>query len=356
MRVMAAVSGGVDSAVALTRLVAAGHDVTAVHLALGVDSGWPVSDSRTCCSLDDAHDAQRVADVAGVPFYVWDVSAEFRSEVIDDFVAEYAVGRTPNPCLRCNERIKFSHVLERARALGFDAIATGHYARLEEREGGVRLRRAVDSAKDQSYVLAVLGAETLRRCLFPLGGTSKSAVRDEAARLGLLVARKPDSTDVCFIPDGDTAGFLRARLGVRPGPIVDADSGRQVGVHDGTYGFTVGQRRGLRLTEPDPSGHPRYVLRVDPASRVVEVGTRERLDAFGLVASSPVWCGPRPARGSRVLAQTRAHGRAVHAEVVQCSADSFSIRALEPLHAVAAGQSCVLYDGDVVLGQGTTTY
>ena len=239
MKVLAAMSGGVDSAVAAARAVDSGHDVTGVHLALSKNPQSFRSGARGCCSREDAHDARRAADVLGIPFYVWDLSDRFAADVVDDFVAEYAAGRTPNPCLRCNEKIKFAAVLDRAVALGFDAVGTGHYARLQRTEQGVQLHRAVDPGKDQSYVLGVLNQDQLRRSFFPLGGSLKSEVRAEAARRGLLVADKPDSHDICFIPNGDTAGFLTDRIGRRPGEIVDA-GGATVGEHDGAHQFTVG--------------------------------------------------------------------------------------------------------------------
>ena len=205
MRVLAAMSGGVDSAVAAARAVDAGHDVTGVHLALARNPQTYRSGARGCCTVEDARDARRAADVIGIPFYVWDMADEFHASVVDDFVAEYAAGRTPNPCLRCNEKIKFAAVLDRAVALGFDAVVTGHHARLGP--DGL-LRRSVDLAKDQSYVLAVLTRTQLDRSVFPLGDTTKSRVRAEAAARGLAVAEKPDSHDICFIADGDTRGFL----------------------------------------------------------------------------------------------------------------------------------------------------
>src|SRR5215468_7683297 len=220
MRVLAAMSGGVDSAVAAARAVDAGHDVVGVHLALSARPGTLRTGARGCCTLEDARDARRAADVLGIPFYVWDLAERFRADVVEDFVAEYAAGRTPNPCLRCNERIKFAAVLDRAVALGFDAVVTGHHARLGS-DG--RLRRSVDLAKDQSYVLAVLTQAQLDRAIFPLGDSTKTQVRAEAADRGLAVADKPDSHDVCFIADGDTRGFLANRLGSAPGPIVDRD-------------------------------------------------------------------------------------------------------------------------------------
>ncbi|MDD9208011.1 tRNA 2-thiouridine(34) synthase MnmA, partial [Georgenia sp. 10Sc9-8] len=223
MRVLAALSGGVDSAVAAARAVDAGHDVVGVHMALSRSRAQHRTGSRGCCSIEDASDARRAADVLGIPYYVWDLSEEFEETVVADFLQEYEAGRTPNPCVRCNEHIKFSALLDRGVALGFDAVVTGHYARVVERPdgaGGVvrQLHRAADPAKDQSYVLAVMGPERLARSLFPLGDTpSKDEVRAEAAARGLSVSAKPDSYDICFVADGDTHGFLRERLGARPG-------------------------------------------------------------------------------------------------------------------------------------------
>ena len=251
LRVLAAMSGGVDSAVAAARAADAGHEVTGVHLALSTNPQSYRTGARGCCTVEDARDARRAADVIGIPFYVWDMAERFDRDVVADFVAEYAQGRTPNPCLRCNEKIKFAAVLDRAVALGFDAVCTGHHARL--RDG--RLHRSVDQAKDQSYVLAVLTRDQLDRAMFPLGGTTKAEVRAEAAARGMAVAAKPDSHDVCFIPDGDTRAFL-AGLGEAPGRIV-AQDGTLVGQHDGAYGFTIGQRKGLRVGVPAGDGRPR---------------------------------------------------------------------------------------------------
>jgi tRNA-uridine 2-sulfurtransferase len=208
MKVLAAMSGGVDSSVAAARAVDAGHEVVGVHLALSARPGTLRTGARGCCTKEDAADARRVADVIDIPFYVWDFAQQFTAEVVEDFVAEYAAGRTPNPCLRCNERIKFTALLDRARDLGFDAVCTGHYARLGD---GV-LRRAVDAGKDQSYVLAGLTADQLAHALFLVGDTTKAEIRAEAARRGLAVADKPDSHDICFIPSGNTRAFLAERL------------------------------------------------------------------------------------------------------------------------------------------------
>ena len=348
MKVLAAMSGGVDSAVAAARAVAAGHDVTGVHLALSPSPASYRDGARGCCSLEDSRDARRAADVLGIPFYVWDVAERFGRDVVDDFVAEYAAGRTPNPCVRCNEKIKFSAVLDRALALGFDAVCTGHYARIVDG----KLQRAVDIGKDQSYVLAVLRPAQLARAMFPVGDSRKADIRAEADALGLGVAAKPDSHDICFIPHGDTREWRRERLGEQPGDIVDARSGEVIGAHAGTYGFTVGQRRGLGLTVSAPGGEPRYVLGITPVSGTVTVGSAEDLDVDSLVAAAPVWCGPEPPLPFAGLAQLRAHGD-VHA----CTADvvdrELVVTFTDRPRGIAPGQTVVLYDGDVVVGSAT---
>ncbi|MBO3084892.1 tRNA 2-thiouridine(34) synthase MnmA [Cellulomonas fengjieae] len=356
MRVLAALSGGVDSAVAAARAVDAGHDVVGVHMALSRTREQFRTGSRGCCSIEDAGDARRAADVLGIPYYVWDLSERFEETVVADFVAEYEAGRTPNPCVRCNEHIKFATLLDKAVALGFDAVCTGHYARIETRADGTReLHRAHDPAKDQSYVLAVMGPERLARSMFPLGDVaSKEQTRAEAAARGLSVSAKPDSYDICFVADGDTQGFLRARLGSQPGEIVDA-SGAVLGQHDGAYAFTVGQRKGLSIGRPAPDGRPRYVLSVEPVQNRVVVGSAEDLAVHSVVADRAVWfAGPEAQFACAV--QVRAHGAAVPAHatvrdgVVEVVLDSPG-----DLRGVAPGQSAVLYDGTRVLGQATVT-
>jgi tRNA-specific 2-thiouridylase len=351
MRVIAAMSGGVDSAVAAALAVEAGHEVTGVHLALSPDRRTLRSGARGCCSVEDAHDARRVADELGIPFYVWDLAERFREDVVEDFVAEYAAGRTPNPCLRCNERIKFAAVLDRARALGFDAVVTGHHARLADGE----LRRSVDAAKDQSYVLGVLTAEQLAGARFPLGPMTKDRVRAIAAERGFAVATKPDSHDICFISDGDTRGWLTRRLGEQPGPVVDAATGETVGTHAGAYGFTVGQRRGLGISTGDQ--RPRYVLGIEPVTRTVTVGTAEQAGVDEVLTGRPSWTGPEPRLPFTAQVQLRAHGAAVACEVTRGGDGGLRIELAEPQRGVAPGQSAVLYApdaerGDRVLGQG----
>ena len=354
LRVLAAMSGGVDSAVAAARAADAGHEVTGVHLALSANPSSYRTGARPWRPRACSSPARRAADVIGIPFYVWDMAERFHRDVVEDFVAEYAAGRTPNPCLRCNEKIKFAAVLDRAVALGFDAVCTGHHARLVPADGGQRLVRSVDQAKDQSYVLAVLTGEQLARAMFPLGDTTKDQVRKEAARRGLAVADKPDSHDVCFIADGDTRKFLEGRLGTVPGRIVDAE-GQVIGGHDGSYGFTVGQRKGLRIGTPAPDGRPRYVLDIEPVSNTVTVGPAEALGADDIEARRPGWSGCRPPSGTAdCLVQLRAHGE-VHPATAIPAGEILRIVLIEPARGVARGQAAVLYDGDAVLGSATIT-
>ncbi len=360
LKVVAAMSGGVDSAVAAARAVEAGHDVTGIHLALSRNPASYRSGARGCCTLEDANDARRAADVIGIPFYVWDLSERFHEDVVVDFMDEYAAGRTPNPCLRCNEKIKFAAVLDRALGLGFDAVATGHYARLRAADdGSVELHRAEDAAKDQSYVLGVLTQDQLRHSMFPLGDTPKPEVRREAERRGLRVAAKPDSHDICFVADGDNAGWLRDKLGARTpnhgGDIVDHRSGEVLGRHEGTYGFTIGQRKGLRLGRPAPDGRPRFVLDIEPVSGTVRVGPREALTVDRLEAAHGRWCGAVPDRVEGTV-QLRAHGTE-HRAVVTTSEGGLrvAIELLDPAQGIAPGQAAVVYDGTRVVGSATIT-
>ncbi|MBT9254230.1 tRNA 2-thiouridine(34) synthase MnmA [Phycicoccus sp. MAQZ13P-2] len=354
MRVVAAMSGGVDSAVAAARMLDAGHEVVGVHLALSRSAATLRESARGCCTLEDAGDARRVADRLGIPFYVWDLAARFERDVVEDFVAEYAAGRTPNPCLRCNEKIKFAGLLDKALALGFDTVATGHYARVVEGPAGRELHRAVDTAKDQSYVLGVLDAGQLARAFFPLGDLTKPQVREEAAERGFSVARKPDSHDICFIPDGDTRGFLGRRLGERPGELVDAVSGEVVGEHAGAHGFTVGQRRGLGIDRSRLDGDPRYVVEVDAPRNRVLVGTADLLGVDVVEGAHLRWCGPAPTGEVAVGAQVRAHGEEVPATAA-VDGDAVRVRLERRLRGVAPGQSVVLYDGTRVVGSATIT-
>jgi tRNA-specific 2-thiouridylase len=290
--------------------------------------------------------------VLGIPFYVWDFADKFKEDVIDDFVSSYARGETPNPCVRCNQRIKFSALSARALALGFDAVATGHYARLS----GGRLRRAVDRDKDQSYVLAVLTAEQLRHAAFPVGDTPKPQIRAEAARRGLAVAEKPDSHDICFIPSGDTRAFLGERIGVRRGNVVDA-RGTVLAEHGGVHGFTIGQRKGLGIAGPGPDGRPRYVTAIDADTATVRVGEAADLDVWTLTGREPVFTtGTAPQEPVQCVVQVRAHGETVPA-TAELKDGALVVQLHQPLRGVACGQTLVLYrpdpDGDEVIGSAT---
>jgi tRNA-specific 2-thiouridylase len=368
MKVLAAMSGGVDSAVAAARAMEAGHEVVGVHLALSRMPGTLRTGSRGCCTIEDSMDARRVADSLGIPFYVWDFSERFAEDVVQDFIDEYREGRTPNPCMRCNQHIKFQAVLERGLALGFDAVATGHYASVVEGPHGKELHRAATWAKDQSYVLGVLTSAQLEHCYFPLGTTpSKEEVRREAHERGFVVASKPDSHDICFIPDGDTRGWLAERVGTSEGHVKDS-TGAVVGSHQGAHAFTVGQRKGLQLGYPAADGKPRYVLEVRPKTNEVIVGPKEALAISELAGSTLSFVGPDPIQSGYATdtsdgngfscsefdchVQVRAHADPVEARAAVRDGE-LVVRVLEPLHGVAPGQSAVLYVGNRVVGQCT---
>ncbi|MDO4918656.1 tRNA 2-thiouridine(34) synthase MnmA [Kocuria sp.] len=368
MRVLAAMSGGVDSAVAAARAVDAGHDVTGVHLALSRTPGTLRTGARGCCTIEDSRDAWRAAEKLGIPYYVWDFSERFQADVVDDFVAEYAAGRTPNPCMRCNEKIKFAALLEKALALGFDAVCTGHYAKVVTgADGHKELHRAADWAKDQSYVLGVLTAEQLEHALFPLAETpSKAQVRAEAEQRGLSVAKKPDSHDICFIPDGDTRGWLADHMELEPGQIVDTE-GHELGEHRGAQAYTVGQRRGLHIGRPAPDGKPRFVLEIRPRTNEVVVGPEALLAIDVMEGIRPSWAGlpPREVQALRadgrseefaVTVQVRAHGDPAPASAWltrESGEPRLHVRLDESQRGVAPGQTMVLYQGTRVLGQAT---
>jgi tRNA-uridine 2-sulfurtransferase len=346
VRVVVAMSGGVDSSVAAALLVEQGHEVVGVHMKL--HEGAPRGDGKHCCGLDDALDARRVADGLGIPFYVMDLREAFRRAVMDDFADTYAAGGTPNPCVRCNGVLKFQVLFERARLLGATHLATGHYARIGA-DGG--LYAAADKDKDQSYFLFPIQPAVLSRVLFPLGALSKAAVRDHAARLGLATAHKPESQEVCFVPDDDHTGFVRRHLAARDGAapegagdIVD-EGGRVLGRHDAWWRFTVGQRRGLGVA----AGAPLYVLSVDPGTRRVVVGPAERLEHQGLLATDMTWFA-RPTRGQPLYARIRHRGALVPCAIE--GEDPLRLHFQAPARAVCPGQAVVLYDGDRVLGGG----
>jgi tRNA-specific 2-thiouridylase len=356
MKVLAAMSGGVDSAVAAARAVEAGHEVVGVHLALSRMTGTLRTGSRGCCTVEDSMDAQRAANKIGIPFYVWDFSERFKQEVVDDFISEYQAGRTPNPCMRCNERIKFAALLEKALALGFDALCTGHYASIEtDSMGNLELHRSLAMAKDQSYVLGVLNKQQLQHSLFPLGkAANKEDIRAEAKARELSVAQKPDSYDICFIPEGDTRDWLSDKIERTEGAIVDLE-GNQLATHDGAIGFTVGQRKGLNIGKPASDGKPRYVLSIRPKDNVVVVGPDEALLISELNGSKYSWCGQAPSNTSdwfEAEVQVRAHGLS-HPCRVKLAGDQMVISLAEPIRGVSPGQTAVVYLGSRVLGQVT---
>jgi tRNA-specific 2-thiouridylase len=340
--VMVAMSGGVDSSVVALLLRRAGLRVIGAFMSHGVKAER--GQRKTCCSADDAHDARRVADHLGIPFYALNLGPEF-GRLMDHVAAEYAQGRTPNPCVRCNRWMKFGRLFDTAHAMGAGAIATGHYARLEP--GGI-LRRGVDRTKDQSYVLFNTPRERLDQILLPLGGYPKARVREMAREAGLPVAEKADSQGICFIPDGNLAGFLERRGLGTPGPVTTED-GTVVGRHEGYEFYTVGQRQGLGVA----LGQPMYVSRVDPSQATVVLAPPERVLHTGLEASHANWLvSPRPEPGSSLEAdvQIRYHHEAVPARIEIHGEEKIAARFAAPVRAVTPGQAAVFYRGDQVLG------
>ncbi len=346
-------SGGVDSSVAAARVAASGLRAFGITLAMWPGSRDAVRD-RGCCSIDAVDDARRVATALALPHYVWNLERDFQAEVVTDFEDGYASGTTPNPCVRCNQRIKFGVLLERARAAGATHLATGHYARTGRRGSLVTLHRARDRRRDQAYVLHRLDQRQLRSAVFALGADeSKAGVRAEAASLGLGTAAKPESQDLCFI-DTDLKSDLQARLAGRfaPGPITEID-GTVIGEHQGVPFFTVGQRAGLGIAPSRPDAAPRYVIDICPAQNTVVVGPREGLRRATVEASSFRWvCGSAAAVGTECDAQLRAHGEAHRAWLDASDGDTVRIRFDCPVDQAAPGQSLVLYIGDEVLGGG----
>jgi tRNA-specific 2-thiouridylase len=341
-RVLVAMSGGVDSSVAAALLRDAGHDVTGATLRL-----WGGSTDSGCCSVSDVEDARRVAAQLGIPHYVFNLAEAFDQAVVVPYAAAHAEARTPNPCVECNRSIKFGALLDRAALLGFDWLATGHHAAVERTsEGRWRLRRGVDGAKDQSYVLYMLGQRELERTLLPIGALTKSQVRSHASRLGLRTAGKPESMDVCFVRRDERISFVRERVGARPGPVVDT-SGTVVGHHDGIEAFTVGQRRGLGIAV----GAPRYVVGVDAATATVTIGSRSELTTDRIAVRDLQWVDEPPHLGQPVHVQSGAHGPTA-AGVVHLEGREGLVELCTPARRVAPGQVVAFYAGDALLGGG----
>lgn len=350
-RVIVGMSGGVDSSVAAALLVERGYEVIGVTMRLWtLHDGDALPGKQQCCSVEDVDDAVAVAQMLGIRHYVLNFERQFQERVVDYFVAEYARGRTPNPCLACNEHIKYRTLLDRALALDAGYLATGHYARVLHGPHRHRLLRAADDAKDQSYVLYTLGQAELARLLFPIGDYTKDEVRRIAARWRLPVADKPDSTEICFVPNNDYRAFLAGRVPQRPGAIVDVTTGAPVGEHAGVAGYTVGQRKGLGA-----HGAPRYVVGVEPQRNLVLIGTDEALRARVALAQRPRFTyGTAPPPGTRVEAKIRYKSRPAPATLTVDGDRAVTVFD-EPQRAITPGQAVVWYDGDEVLGGATIT-
>lgn len=348
MRALVAMSGGVDSSVAAALMLEAGHDVVGVTLKQWEGPGGEMP-TAGCCTVADAEDARRVAAQLDVPYYVLDYVDEFRDAVVQRFGDDYRRGRTPNPCIECNRRVRFRALLERTEALGCDVLVTGHHARVRHDAAGYHLHRAVDPGKDQSYVLHMLGQAELAKVRLPVGEMTKADVRRRASSLGLRTATKPDSQDICFVTSGDYRDFLRTEFpdAAVPGPIVDTN-GSVVGRHEGAVDFTIGQRRGLAVA----AGERRYVVDIQPTTQTVVIGRKEDLLVDGCRLEEVTYVAGAPPANDDVLVQLRYRSRAVRARLGHEEAGGTTVRFATPQGGVAPGQAAVLYRGDEVLGGG----
>jgi tRNA-uridine 2-sulfurtransferase len=371
MRIVVAMSGGVDSSVAAALLAEQGHEVIGLSMQL-YDQSEGQTSFGSCCSIDDLHDARRVAAAIGMPHYIVNFEKQFNEQVIANFVSEYAAGRTPLPCAHCNSDLKFATLADQARGFGADAVATGHYARVARgADGRMVLRRGVDASKDQSYFLFSLTQAQLAGAMFPVGDLPKDEVRDYARRRGLPVADKPDSQEICFIPDHDYRAFVTRSVpeAARAGEFVD-QQGRVLGSHAGIHRFTVGQRKGLGLAaQALPRGNgqarplpgrradaakaePMYVLALRPADQQVVVGPKTALEETRLTASGVNWIAAEPAAPLRAAVQIRHHHQAAPATVRALGDGHADVTFDTPQLAISPGQAVVFYDGDAVIGGG----
>lgn len=349
-RVVVGMSGGVDSSVAAALLAEQGYDVIGVTMRLWTESRpEELSGHQQCCSVEDIDDARRVAGQLGIRHYVMNFEEEFNEHVVKDFVAQYAAGRTPNPCVRCNEHIKYRALLDRLPMLEADFVATGHYARVERGEDGVhRLYRGVDPTRDQAYVLYMLQQEQLSRLLLPIGGMLKSEVREHGRRLGLDVSEKPDSVEICFVPGNDYRAFVAPRLEMAPGELRDT-SGAVLGEHQGVAAYTLGQRKGLGVAV----GEPRYVTAIDAARNIITIGTDDELYSDTVDVEEVRWTHASPPAGAAIEAKARYKAEPAAAKVISTDGEQATIRFDRRQRALTPGQAICFFDGEEVLGGGT---
>lgn len=346
MRIVVAMSGGVDSSATAALLKEQGHEV--IGLAMKTHGATPKA-NRACCTPDDMRDARKVADLLEIPFYVLNYEKVFEEEIIKPFAAAYLSGRTPNPCVDCNFKVKFRPLLERARLLGADKLATGHYARIEETPEGYQLRRGLDPRKDQSYFLYRLHQEQLRDLIFPIGGMEKAEVREHARRLGLPLADKQESMEICFVDSEGYAATVEKISGLKgkKGSLVNTE-GKVLGQHEGIHRYTLGQRRGLGIA----AAHPLYVTGIDPVSGDITVGNQRDLEAESIRVDDTIWLGERPAEGAELLVQQRYRGKPQPVVLHSLTDTQVELRFLEPEATGAPGQAAVFYRGDTVVGGG----